>query len=160
MISDSTKNIVKSLRDARDERGLTIPDIVMQTGISESTLRRVFLDDIDNISGFSYEGTLAPLIDLLLKRGDTKDSTLSQTRIDGLLALIAVKDETIAKIQAQVASLKEAQAQRCTKCEDNVAFLKKQITLKDERMDKKDEWINQLLEQQTNLLSKLTDKML
>lgn len=160
MISDSTKGIVKSLRAARDERGLTIPDIISKTGLSESTLRRVFIDDMDSLSGFSYEGTLAPLIDLLLKHGDTKDSALSQTRIDGLLALLAVKDETIAKISAQVDALKEDHAKRCTKCEDNVAFLKRQITLKDERMDKKDEWINQLLEQQTNLLSKLTDKML
>ncbi len=145
MVSESTKNIVKSLREARDERGLTITDLVAQTGISESTIRRVFLDDIDNISGFNYEGTLAPLIDLLLKNGDIKDSALSQTRIDGLLALIAVKDETIAKITRQIAELKAEHAHRCTKCEDNVAFLKKQIDLKDERMDKKDEWIDRLL---------------
>ena len=145
MISDSTKNIVKSLRAARDERGLTIPDIVSQTGISESTLRRVFLDDIETISGFSYEGTLAPLIDLLLKKGDIEDSALSQTRIDGLLALIAVKDETITNIKKQIEEQRNAQQTKCAKCAEEVDFLKQQIALKDARMDKKDEWIDRLL---------------
>lgn len=145
MVSESTKNIVKSLREARDERGLTITDLVAQTGISESTIRRVFLDNIDNISGFNYEGTLAPLIDFLLKNGDIKDSALSQTRIDGLLALIESKEETIARFTRQIAEMKADQASRCKKCEDNVSFLKKQIDLKDERMDKKDEWIDRLL---------------
>ena len=145
MISDSTKNIVKSLREARDERGLSISDLMMQTPISESTLRRVFLEDIDNISGFSYEGTLAPLIDLLLKKGDIQDSALSQTRIDGLLALIAVKDETIANIKQQIEEQRNAQQTKCAKCAEEVDFLKKQISLKDARMDKKDEWIDRLL---------------
>jgi predicted transcriptional regulator len=145
VVSESTKNIVKSLREARDERGLTITDLVAQTGISESTIRRVFLDDIDNISGFSYEGTLAPLIDLLLKKGDIEDSALSQTRIDGLLALIAVKDETIANIKRQIEEQKNAQQTKCKKCAEEVDFLKRQIDLKDARMDKKDEWIDRLL---------------
>lgn len=145
MVSDSTKNIVKSLREARDERGLSISDLVAQTGISESTLRRVFIDSIDNISGFSYEGTLAPLIDLLLKKGDIEDSALSQTRIDGLLALIAVKDETIENIKRQIEEQREAQQKKCAKCSEEVDFLKQQISLKDARMDKKDEWIDRLL---------------
>ena len=145
MISDSTKNIVKSLREARDERGLSISDLMMQTPISESTLRRVFLDDIESISGFSYEGTLAPLIDLLLKKGDIEDSALSQTRIDGLLALIAVKDETIANIKKQIEEQRNAQQSKCAKCAEEVDFLKQQIALKDARMDKKDEWIDRLL---------------
>ena len=160
MISESTKNIVKSLRAVREERSITIAELVAQTGISESTLRRFFLDDLDKLGGFSYEGTLAPLIDLLLPKGDTNDSTLSQARIEGLLAVIEIKNEMIEKIQKQFQDAEERQVKRCKTCEDNVTFLKRQIALKDERMDKKDEWINQLLEQQTNLLSKLTDKML
>ncbi len=160
MISESTKGIVRSLRTARDERGLTLPDIASRTGISDSTLRRVFLDDIDGISGFSYENTLAPLIEMLLKKGDTTDSALSQTRIEGLLALIAEKDERIAKLSEQALMLQADHADRCRKCADEITFLKRQIALKDERMDKKDEWINQLLDQQTNLLTRLAEKMM
>ena len=145
MVSESTKNIVKSLRAIREERGLTLQELVSTTGISESTMRRVFLDDLDTISGFSYEGTLAPLIDLLLPKGDTSDSALSQARIDGLMAVIAIKDETIAKITAQMQELKDSQANRCKKCAEDIAFLKAKIALKDARMDKKDEWIDRLL---------------
>ena len=145
MISGPTKNIVKSLRAAREERDISIDDLKKQTGISESTLRRVFIDDFDSISGFSYEGTLAPLIDLLLQSGDTKDSALSQARIDGLLAVIAIKDETIEKMDAQFDEFRNAQLAKCAKCADEVSFLKKQIDLKDARMDKKDEWIDRLL---------------
>ena len=171
MVSGPTKNIVMSLRAVREERGITIPELHTQTGISESTLRRVFLDDLDGLGGFSYEGMLAPLIDLLLPKGDISDSALSQSRIDGLLAVIEIKNEQIRAMSEQVQELRttylqekiaaeQKQAARCTKCEDNVAFLKDQISLKDARMDAKDAWINQLLEQQTSLLSKLTDKML
>ena len=145
MVSESTKNIVKSLRAIREERGITLQELFKTTGISESTLRRVFLDDLDGIGGFSYDGTLAPLIDLLLPKGDTSDSALSQARIDGLMAVIQIKEETIAKITAQMQELKDSQANRCKKCAEDIAFLKAQIALKDARMDKKDEWIDRLL---------------
>ena len=145
MVSESTKNIVKSLRAIREERGLTLQELVSTTGISESTMRRVFLDDIDAISGFSYEGTLAPLIDLLLPKGDTSDSALSQARIDGLMAVIAIKDETIEMLARQFEECKKSQQNKCAKCADDMNFLKRQIDLKDARMDKKDEWIDRLL---------------
>ena len=145
MISEPTKNIVKSLRAVREERGLTIAELVSMTGISESTLRRVFVDDIDSIGGFSYEGTLAPLIDLLLPKGDTTDSTLSQARIEGLLAVIEIKNEMLENIKRQFQDAKNAQSSRCKKCAEDIAFLKDQIALKDARMDKKDEWIDRLL---------------
>lgn len=145
MISEPTKNIVQSLRAIREERGMTIAELVSQTGISESTLRRVFIDDIGGIGGFSYEGTLAPLIDLLLPKGDTNDSALSQARIDGLMAVIALKDESMQKFRDQFEECKKAQLEKCAKCADEINFLKKQIDLKDARMDKKDEWIDRLL---------------
>lgn len=145
MVSASTKNIVKSLRSIREERGLTISELVMQTGISETTLRRVFVDDIDSISGFSYDGTLAPLIDFLLPKGDTTDSALSQARIDGLMAVIQIKNETIAQMTEQIAEMKKTQTDKCKKCAEDTKFLKEQISLKDARMDKKDEWIDRLL---------------
>lgn len=144
-MNSPTKNIVTSLRAIRDERGITIPELAQQTGISETTLRRVFIDDIDNIGGFSYEGTLAPLIGLLLPKGDTTDSALSQARIDGLLAVIDMKNEMIANIKKQFAEQRESQQMKCAKCAKEVDFLKKQIDLKDMRMDKKDEWIDRLL---------------
>ena len=145
MVSESTKNIVKSLRAIREERGITLQELFKTTGISESTLRRVFLDDLDGIGGFSYDGTLAPLIDLLLPKGDTSDSALSQARIDGLMAVIQIKEETIAQMTEQIAEMKKTQTSKCAKCAEDIKFLKDQIKLKDARMDKKDEWIDRLL---------------
>lgn len=176
MVNGPTKDLVVRLRDVRRELELPISEIMQKlekngTPLSESTIRRVFNDDLETITGFSYETTLSPLASVLLPQGDTHDSVLSASRIEGLLAVIAIKDEMIEAITQQIQELKaarerekrEAEAKqdaRCKKCEDNVAFLKGQIALKDERMDKKDEWINQLLEQQTGLLSKLADKLL
>lgn len=145
MASEATKNTIKSLRAAREDRGLTIQELVKQTGISESTLRRVFVDDLDGIGGFNFDGTLAPLIDLLLKSGDTKDSALSQARIEGLMSVIQIKDDAIAQLTEQIAEMKKSQTNRCAKCAEDIKFLKEQINLKDARMDKKDEWIDRLL---------------
>ena len=64
------------------------------------------------------------------------------------------------KITKQFEAQKAAQAARCAKCADDTEFIKKQIDLKDARMDAKDAWIDKLLEQQAKLLSKLADKML
>lgn len=145
MVSEPTKNLVIRLRAIREDLGLTIQELMAQTGLSESTLRRVFNDDIDNITGFNYEGTLMPLCDLLLPAGDTSNSGLSQERIDGLLAVIEIKNQMIEDLTKQFKEAKVRQADRCKKCEKDIEFLKKQIDLKDARMDKKDEWIDRLL---------------
>ena len=82
---------------------------------------------------------------MLLPKGDTKDSALSAARIEGLMAVIKLKEETIAQITEQFNELKKSQAFKCAKCAEDVKFLKGQIALKDARMDKKDEWIDRLL---------------
>ena len=145
MVSEPTKNLVLRLRAIREDLGLTIPELMAQTGLSESTVRRVFTDDIDSVSGFNYEGTLMPLCDLLLPKGDTNDSDLSQARIDGLLAVIEIKNQMIEDLTKQFEEARVRQADRCKKCEKDMDFLRKQIDLKDARMDKKDEWIDRLL---------------
>lgn len=161
MTEGPTKDLVLRLRAIRDELGLSIADIqerleAANTPLAESTIRRVFDHDMDSISGFNYDATLMPLSDLLLPKGDVSDSALSASRIDGLLAVIEIKNEMIESITKQFQEAKaayenerrqvaETQAQRCKKCEEDVSFLKKQISLKDERMDKKDEWIDRLL---------------
>ena len=157
MTDGPTKDLVIQLREIRDELGLSINDIMdmlekQGTPLSESTVRRVFDHDINMISGFSYDATLMPVCDLLLPKGDTKVSSLSEARIESLIAIIEIKNEmiadrdrTIQTIMRQFDEAEEKQKTRCEKCEDNVAFMKEQIKLKDERMDKKDEWIDRLL---------------
>lgn len=145
MVSEPTKNLVLRLRAIRDDLGLTLPELMSQTGLSESTLRRVFNDDIDAMGGFNYEGTLMSLCDLLLPKGDTTDSELSQARIDGLLAVIEIKNQIIENLTKEYQESQARQTARCQKCEKDMDFLRRQIDLKDARMDKKDEWIDRLL---------------
>ena len=145
MVSEPTKNLVLRLRAIRDDLGLTLPELMSQTGLSESTLRRVFNDDIDAMGGFNYEGTLMPLCDLLLPKGDTTDSELSQARIDGLLAVIEIKNQIIENLTNEYQESRARQTARCQKCEKDMDFMRRQIDLKDARMDKKDEWIDRLL---------------
>ena len=160
MVSEYTRNIVTELRAAREARGLSLKELEKMSGLSESSIRRVFVDDLDKVGGYNHDGTLAPLIDLLLLQGDTKDAKLSQIRIEGLRDLLKHKDEMIENIQKQIAESKQTQASRCLKCEKDIKFYRDQIDLKDHRMDKKDEWIDTLLQQQAELLAKLADKML
>ena len=150
MTAGPTKDLVLRLRAIRNELRLSITDIVTKleeagTPLSESTVRRVLDHDLDEISGFNYETTVMPIADILLPKGDTHDSELSEERINALLAVIEIKNETIEQISKQMQNLKDSQENRCKKCAEDIAFLKAQIALKDARMDKKDEWIDRLL---------------
>lgn len=160
MVSESTRNIVMELRAAREARGLSLKELEKMSGLSESSIRRVFVDDLEKVGGYNYDGTLSPLIDLLLMNGDADDAKLSKIRIEGLMDLIRHKDEMIASIKKQAEDARQTQANRCQKCEKDMDYLKHQIDLKDARMDKKDEWIDKLLAQQAELLEKLAVKLL
>ena len=169
-----TKELVIQLRAIREELNLSISDVLSMlkeqgTPLSESTVRRVLDQDIENISGFSYEATLMPLSDLLLPKGDTSDSTLSAARIESLIAIIEIKNEEINNLTQQFKETRdnyereqkkaeEQQAIRCKRCEENMAFLKEQIALKDARMDKKDEWIDRLLVHMEDMLHTNNEK--
>lgn len=170
MTPGPTKDLVLRLRAIREELGLSIADIVAKldeakTPLSESTVRRVLDHDLDEISGFSYDNTLMPIADILLPKGDTKDSSLSAERIEALLAIVEIKNEmiadrdrTIETMTKQFAEADARQKNRCSKCADEVAFLKAQIALKDARMDKKDEWIDRLLGHIEEMLHAPADK--
>ena len=170
MTEGPTKALVLRLRAIRKELNLSIADILekldeARTPLSESSVRRVLDHDLDDISGFNYEATLMPIADILLPKGDTKDSSLSEERINALLAIIDIKNETIADrdrtIETMTRQFSEAEAKqknRCAKCADDVAFLKDQIKLKDMRMDKKDEWIDRLLHHIEEMLHDKTAK--
>ena len=148
-----TYEMVKRLRTIREGLNLSIKDIMamleespdVDFPPSESTLNRVFNGDLDTISGFNYEATLRPLCDLLFPKGDPKDSDLTKARIEGLTAEIEYQKQTIAALHKQIDDSARMQGERCKKCAEDIAFLKEQISLKDARMDKKDEWIDRLL---------------
>ena len=139
-----------SLRAARDDLGLTIGEVMEllrrnseETGAplpSLTSVRSVLNGDLDKIGGFSLE-TLSPLRAVLIHG----NAGTPEDRINALLDVIRLQEETIDHLTAQLKELEETQSVRCRKCEKDMDFLKKQIAIKDRRMERKDKWIAELL---------------
>ena len=146
----TTRDIVMTLRAAREDLGLSINEIMAllkknreENGAampSPTSVRSVLNGDLDKISGFSLE-TLAPLRDVLIhnKAGNIED------RITALLDVIRMQEETIQRLSEQLKAIEETQQSRCRKCEQDMEFYKAQIAIKDKRMERKDRWIAELL---------------
>ena len=142
----SIQEIVVSLKKVRGE--LSVADIQRKvkdvTGITiaETTLRRVYRDGSESNDSFNYDKTLKPLAKaFLLTPGDH-----AQDKIAGLEAVFRLKNEQIADLMQQITELKAAHEARCREYESRMAFLRNQIELKDQRMDRKDRIIEKLMD--------------
>lgn len=146
----TTRDMVMTLRAAREDLGLSINEIMAllkknadKTGASmpsPTSVRSVLNGDLDKISGFSLE-TLSPLRDVLIHQ----DSGTTQDRINALLDVLRMQEETIQRLTDQIAAMEAAQAEKCRKCESDMKFYRDQIAIKDRRMERKDRWIAELL---------------
>ena len=144
MYQSKVTNIVIRLKRAKHENPeMTLQKISDMTGVSMSTVTRIFADGSENQS-FRYE-SLKPIALLLLKS-------------DGL-------DEEIdsEEIQMQINELKEKYEKKLEKERDqhrrNVDFLKNQIVLKDDRItrlldaiEKRDAQYHELFEKYMELV--------
>lgn len=146
----SIQEIVVALKNVRG--GLTIPDIrkkvMAVTGIdlADTTLRRVYRKDSEIKDSFNYDKTLKPLAETFLLTSGQDDSAESQDRIAGLEAVFRLKNERIEELQKQIEELKAAHEARCREYDTRMAFLRDQIELKDQRMDRKDKIIEKLMD--------------
>lgn len=146
----TTRDIVMTLRKAREDFGLSINEIMAllkknseETGAplpSATSVRSVLNGDLDKISGFSID-TLTPLRDVLIH----KEIGTPQERIDALLDVICMQEQTIQRLTEELKSVEDTQQIRCRKCEEDMKFYKEQIAIKDKRMERKDRWIAKLL---------------
>lgn len=139
---DTTNELIRQLKTVKEQRRLSILDIqktVGQTGefISETTLRRVFAKDSETKDSFSFDKTIRPIANALLFT-PVKDEDL-RAENEGLKALIRVNSEQIERLREQMESIR-------LENDRHTAFLLEQIAKKDERMDRKDAIIQQLLE--------------
>ena len=146
----SIQEIVVALKNVRG--GMTIPDIQKQvkavTGIvlGDTTLRRVYRKDSEIKDSFNYDKTLKPLAETFLLTSGQDESAEARDRIAGLDAVFRLKNEKIEELQKQIEELKAAHEARCREYDTRMAFLRDQIELKDQRMDRKDKIIEQLME--------------
>lgn len=146
----SIQEIVAALKNVRG--GMSIADIrkkvKAETGVdlADTTLRRVYRDGSEDKDSFNYDKTLKPLAQTFLLASAPGESEETRDRIAGLEAIFRLKNEKIAELQNQIEDLKAAHEARCREYDTRMAFLRDQIELKDQRMDRKDKIIEKLMD--------------
>lgn len=147
-----TKELITNLKRVKAEYELTIPRIKEMCDrngdyLSLSTLRRVFADNSEEDGGFSYDRTLAPLARaLLFQDNEVENPEAEADRLEGLRAVILLKNEEIDRLKDQNDELKQQLSDLRAEYDLRLRFLRDQIELKDRRMDEKDQMINRLME--------------
>ena len=127
--------------------------------MSDSSIRRV-LKEGSEIKTFNYDSTIRPLKKVLLGDKDFSeiDNITAQVRIEGLEKVCERQEELIEVQRDQIAQLKADHARICAQYEDAIALCKEQIAIKDTRMERKDEWIQDQRKQINELIAK-NDKL-
>lgn len=128
-------NIIERLKEVKERQpGLTLQKIADHTGVSLTTVTRIFSDGSESIA-FRYD-SVRPIAQMLLgidnlDEGDDDEKALK--------AIIQFKDTRIKELEAQVAAEKEKHDRKIEKERDqfkrSLDFLKHQIELKDDRID-------------------------
>ena len=164
------RDVIISLKKVREEKGnlsyTKILSLMEQNGdyVSISTLSRVFADgseDPENAKKFRYEDTLRPIAKALLDIETIEsDDDVDTQAFKSLLKLkMAVIDENAKQIKELKESAKEAVSkekakylkrleEETAKFQKSIDFAKKQIELKDKRID-------QLLDANQKLLDQM-----
>lgn len=123
-----------------DYAGVSLDSIIGRAaeniGAASSTVKRVFSDGSESF-GWQYENTLKPIADAVLGiYGPSEAATADEA--DALKAIIDYKSEKISELAAQLERCEESYRRR-------IEFLKDQIALKDERIDRRDATMERLL---------------
>ena len=133
--------IITKLKRVREENGLSyqkIVELVEKNGeyVSLSTVKRVFEDGSESY-GFQFENTLKPIANAVL--GIYSDTDIvSASEVDALKSIVAYKSDRITELEARLERTEDSYRRR-------LDFLKEQISLKDQRIDKRDAMIERLL---------------
>ena len=134
-------DIISKLKKVREENGLSyqrIVELVEKNGdyVSLSTVKRVF-EDGSEAYGFQFENTLKPIANAVL--GIYSDTDIvSASEVDALKSIVAYKSDRITELEARLERTEDSYRRR-------LDFLKEQISLKDQRIDKRDAMIERLL---------------
>ena len=145
----STQEIIIKLKAVKEARNLSIAQIksaVESSGgiVSETTLRRVFAPHSETDDSFSYENTLKPIATAILLTENDNSETEADRK--AFMAIAKYKDALIEELESKIDNMREQHEKRCAEYESRMAFLRDQIELKDQRMDRKDRQIEQLLD--------------
>ena len=142
----STQEGILKLKALKKENELSLPrimEMIEANGdyLSMTTLRRVFAINSEQDDSFNYDKTIRPIARALLFQYNNHEdaSNVTTVEIEGLKAIIRLKNEEINRLHEEIESVKAEYVWR-------VAFLRDQIEKKDKRMDEKDDIIHKLME--------------
>lgn len=128
-------NIIARLKEVkRNQPDLTIQKISEHTGISPSTVSRIFADGSENQS-FRYD-SIRPIAQMLLGIDDLDEGDDDEK---ALKAIIQFKDSKIKELEEKLAEERIKHEKKLEKerhhYTSSIEFLKHQIQLKDDRID-------------------------
>lgn len=177
MLISDTKQIILSLKRVRDEKGLSIDKILSlmedkdpNNMVSRTTVARVFADGSeDSPTAFRYDTTLKPIANALLDADEDEDS------VDKLAykSILKYKSDLLAdfehqnrELKEELRTIKETERDKYTKrleketthFSNSMAFITKQIQLKDDRIDTLLKMNNELMATNNKLLQQLMEK--
>ncbi len=129
-------NIIIRLKEVKDNQpGLTIQKISDHTGVSLSTVSRIFSEGSESQS-FRYD-SVRPIAQMLLGIDDLDEGDDDEK---ALKAIIQFKDTRIKELEKQLADEKEKHEKKLEKermqNRTSIGFLKNQIELKDDRINR------------------------
>lgn len=138
---------IKEIAKARNLNASQVKEIVDGTGyiLSETVFYRLLKEGSEKNDSFNYEHTLRPILQALVPYHG--EDAIAQTRSNAFMAITKYKDEKIAELEQQKEAMRNQFEKRCKEYETRMAFLRDQIELKDQRMDRKDQMIEKLLDQ-------------
>lgn len=160
---NNTKEIILKLKDVKQQRNLSLNDIVELTNetVSKTTVQRVFADGSEENS-FRYEETIRPIANALLDIDNFEES--DNATIQAMKSILKYKMERIEELEQIIEQLRididKEKIKSHEKLEserehynERIDFMNHQIELKDKRMDmlleaifRKDKSINELSE--------------
>ncbi len=128
-------NIITRLKEVKENNPeLTLQKISDHTGVSFSTVSRIFADGSEN-SSFRYE-SVKPIAKMLLGLDSLDEGNDDEL---ALKAIIQFKETAIEQLKKEINDLKEKHERKLekerTQYRTSIDFLKHQIELKDARMD-------------------------
>ena len=146
-IAELKRDVVAKLRKVKKDQDLTISnimDLLEKNGsyLSESTVKRVFMDNIEPTS-FKYTSTLSPLADALLDLYSDKSGV---DEVSALKAIIHDKNKIINILIAKNEEQKAEYDKRITHLTRQIEKLEEHLDFRERVVDRKDKVIEKLLD--------------
>ncbi len=158
-----TKKLIELLKQVKQEKNLSL-DAIMKLiedngdSVSKTTLSRVFSDSSD-YTDFRYETTLRPICEAML---DIDNIEVDDTPdIKAYKSILKLKKDIISELKQEVEQEKinysERLEEETAKFQRSLEFMKRQIDLKDQRIDALLSLNAELMQINNKLLKQLMD---